>query len=61
MQSSKLNLGVSASTLEKKFKGRWQSQETKISKDAIKLSSELLRLFVLEAIERSAAQARADY
>ena len=30
----------------------------KVSKDAIKVSAELLRIFVLEALERSASQER---
>jgi hypothetical protein len=46
------------STIEKCFKGKWSNPETKISKDAVKVAAELLRIFVVEAIERSSLQVR---
>ena len=52
------SVGFPALTLEKLFKGKWQSRDMKVSKDAIKVSAELLRIFVLEALERSASQER---
>ncbi len=56
METIPADLEFAPSTLEKRFRGKWTSTDTKISKDALKVAAELLRIFVVEAVERSAMQ-----
>ena len=44
------------STVEKLWKGRFEKEDTKVSKDALKVAAELLRIFVEEAVARSVEQ-----
>ncbi|KAF9426970.1 hypothetical protein BGZ94_005718 [Podila epigama] len=45
-------------TMHAIFKGVWANPETRVQKDALKLSAEFLRLFTIEALHRTAAYQR---
>ncbi|KAG0020060.1 hypothetical protein BGZ81_009476 [Podila clonocystis] len=45
-------------TMQGIFKGVWSNPDTKIHKDAMKLSAEFLRLFTIEALHRAVAYQR---
>mmetsp|Transcript_36137 Transcript_36137/g.56440 ORF Transcript_36137/g.56440 Transcript_36137/m.56440 type:complete len:80 (-) Transcript_36137:1304-1543(-) len=52
--------GILVSVLEQRFKGHWQEDDTKISKDATKVTAQLLQTFIEEAVARATLAAKDD-
>ncbi|KAI9290301.1 centromere protein X [Umbelopsis sp. AD052] len=47
-------------TIQNVFKAQWKDSGTKANKDAIQLSTELLRIFTVEAVHRAVDEANKD-
>ncbi|KAI9281992.1 centromere protein X [Sporodiniella umbellata] len=50
---------LNQSIIHNAFKAEWKNETTRANKDAIQLSSEFLRLFVVEAVHRSSEELEA--